>query len=300
MPETTDRHGSRRMVYVVSDFHAGDGSPTDAFAPRRARFERFLAQVVEADPHCQLVLAGDVFEFWHGLDGSAQRTYGDLMERLGALEPILLPGNHDVALICFGAVRLDMSLLRRAAMSLVLHRNGCRVRIFHGHQFDRSWDPRRSIKGGLVVPALLGLLELRARWRLCRARRGKPVFLPSRPPDALLRYGLNWWGRRCRQRQGDNPGKEKATGKQHTVSLETVEAYHVKHPNELIIAGHTHRAGWHKDWFVNVGAWHTDDATYVRVTPDGEVTLHEWPSRQSIGTRLWPAGAAAAPSAGEA
>ena len=297
MDGTSDMDGGTGPVYVVADLHMGDGSETDAFAPRRARFERFLANVVEADPTCRLVLAGDIFEFWQGLDGSAQRAYAGLIERLEALRPVLLPGNHDVALICFGALRLEMPLLRRARMDLVLERGGRRIRVLHGHQFDRPFDPRRSIKGGLLVPALLSVLELRTRWRLCRARRGKGVFLLSRPGDYLARRLLNWHGRCVRERHGESPGKNKASAKLQSVSPEVLDAYHAKHPDEIVVAAHTHVAGLHDGWYVNTGAWHTERASYVRIAPDGAVTLHAWPGGEEAGTAMLPGGVPTSPAA---
>jgi UDP-2,3-diacylglucosamine pyrophosphatase LpxH len=74
-------------IFVISDLHIGDGGPRDNFAhggQRPIDLAEFLDYIDEQN--CDLVILGDLFEFWQSsLSRVIIRNLG-LIDRLGSLK----------------------------------------------------------------------------------------------------------------------------------------------------------------------------------------------------------------------
>ena len=91
-----------------------------------------------------------------------------------------------------------------------------------------------------------------------------------------------------RRLYGRTAGERSKAGDQLNDLRRLLDGYHKSYPNYLLVTGHTHKPGWHGDWYVNAGAWQGKEAHYVRITPDGRISLHEWPGQRAVQSQLWP------------
>ncbi len=289
-------------LYVVSDLHLGDGSAMDNFFPHLQRFEAFLSEVVEKDPSSCLVLAGDVFEFWQSQHGEVVRRYMELLHRLVSHGSIFIIGNHDVDLLGLVDLPVEFPLLRCLTERLTLDRGGRTVHVVHGHQFDAFNDPRKAMLFGRIATLAAGIIEL-AVGGTVDGRSTEDVLWEAweshRPlPRRVWDVAKTGWGRAAlgmlvgttqfiRRVWFRTASQRAAAGEPLDQTREEMERYHQEHPGHVLITGHTHRAGWHEGWHVNVGAWQGPEAHYARVTPEGDITLHAFPGGATVTTQLW-------------
>ncbi len=281
MTNWLDQHIDGKTLYVVSDLHMGDGTAKDNFTEYSSRFEDFLSAVVEQDSDGCLVLAGDVFEFWQSAHGSIAKTYFELLKRLVERRSVFLVGNHDIDLSGFIGLPLDSPLIGCLAMEVFVERGNRLIRICHGHEFDKFNDPRKAMLVGKIATMLAGEAEMRVGTKV----RGLST-------EALLERIVRWlMGRLAslyRKVFNKTPGEKTKKDKKIDETKVALDNYHPQHPDQTLVAGHTHQAGWYGDWYVNAGCWQTEQAHYVKITPDGEVTLHRWPGNEIEKTKLWP------------
>ena len=291
------------MLYVVSDLHMGDGTDKDNFARYRQRFENFLAEVVEQDPNGCLVLAGDVFEFWQSMHGDVVSTYLPLLKGLVIRGSVFLVGNHDIDLRGFVNLPLQVPFIDMLTTEVIVNRGSREIHIRHGHEFDKFNDPNKAMLLGKIVTLAVGHVELKVgtsiggrstedvlaeAWESNKALPRKMLDAVKSWPariGAIILVGAARCFRRC---FGRTAGERAGAGSPLKDLRRALDAYHMCYPNHLLVTGHTHKPGWYGDWYVNAGAWQGKEAHYVRITPDGRISLHEWPGRTEVETQLWP------------
>ena len=83
-------------LYLASDFHMGDGSARDDFAPHAARFETSLAAIPKQDI---IVLVGDVVDFWRYDMPQILQRYRQVLTMLADRQAIWIAGNHDAGVL---------------------------------------------------------------------------------------------------------------------------------------------------------------------------------------------------------
>ncbi len=124
--------GVEDIAYVTGDWHMGDGSAADDFAPRALLFSEFGREV----GFDNIVAGGDNFEGWQSSQKRIWDTYGDLLSSITRG----VHGNHDRKMSRFGPVHPLGNCL-----------------IVHGHQAD-PWNSRYRLVGELAT-RFAGLLE---------------------------------------------------------------------------------------------------------------------------------------------
>ena len=280
MPNTVSQYVEGKTLYIVSDLHMGDGTAKDNFKEYRPRFEDFLAGVVEQDPNGCLVLAGDVFEFWQSSHGSIAKIYFDLLKRLVERKSVFIVGNHDIDLFGFIGLPVDSPLIGCLAMEVVLERGDKHIRICHGHEFDKFNDPRKAMLLGRIATMLAGEAEMRVGTKV----RGLPT---ERWLERAVRWVMGRLALVYRKSFNATPGERSDKGKKIDETKVGLDNYHPQHPDQILVAGHTHKAGRYQDWYVNAGCWQGEQAHYVKITADGEVSLHRWPENDIEENKLW-------------
>ena len=117
-------------TFFVSDLHLR--GPDD---PNQKLFLQFLETRVRAE-NAQLVVAGDLFDFWYGLPGRVPPPFQEVVDALERLPSVLyLEGNHDVRVSrALGAG----SRIEAGAGSRELRVHGLRVHVEHGDHVDRA------------------------------------------------------------------------------------------------------------------------------------------------------------------
>ncbi|MFN7571209.1 MAG: UDP-2,3-diacylglucosamine diphosphatase [Betaproteobacteria bacterium] len=173
----------------VSDVHLSAAQPRT-----RARFLRFVRQ--DAVRHAELLILGDLFEYWVGDDLSAEaadtiaalRTLAD-----GGTRLFLMHGNRDLLLGAAFATAAGATLLPDPTLARV---GGHSVLLAHGDAFctdDAGYMRFRRFARGVL--AQRGFLSLPAalRWALVRraraasedSKRGKPPAIMDVAPVAV-------------------------------------------------------------------------------------------------------------------
>jgi len=256
-----------KTIYIVSDLHMGNGSKADSFAPYAKIFNDFL-DMVDQDPNGILIIAGDVFELWQFSSGNIFKTYFDLIKRLINMNTIFIIGNHDIDLFGFIDSPLKLSFLDQLKNDVQIERGGQKIKIIHGHEFDIFNNPSKSLFMGRIVTLLVGEYEKNNQYFDKWAEKYLEPFFRK-----LSLFAMNFYSRFFGKSQSQVEGK----------LSKILEKYHKNNPNEFIVSGHTHYPGWFGDWYVNTGSWERkDNPHYVKITPDGSVTLYKYPENTIV------------------
>lgn len=236
-------------IYAVSDLHLGDRGPRDNFNSREKEFQTFL-DFVDRDS-ADLVICGDLFEWWQCSLGRTLKAYADLLSRLCEMEAMWVQGNHDGLLVDLPYFDLGYSLPDAfPADSLVKEIGGLTFRFSHGHQYDPYCNTVNPGTGELAAIAA-GLIEDR--------RAGEPG-VETRFLGGLESIARVWQGFLLQDDRKRN------------VVAEALE----DGPGVVHVLGHTHEAGEVAGRLYNCGCWVEDRNTFVRVEDDGTAAVYEW------------------------
>jgi len=248
-------------IYIVSDLHAGDGGPRDNFAHgnRESLFNEFL-DFVEAR-NGWLIIAGDLLDCWE-FNISKVITYRlPLLNRLARMRATYILGNHDSDLNYFiGTKLLQHPLISGACRELEFEVADCCFRIIHGHEAD-PYCVSDTPGVGRITAILTGLAE---------DRNGGPMASKYKtiaqkvvgPMDRAVSH-FNWLL--------GKPSREKQLNR----ALRTIRDSSC----DILIGGHTHKAGRIGDWYYNSGTWAEFVNSFVRIDPDGTVGVFDWNGR---------------------
>jgi UDP-2,3-diacylglucosamine pyrophosphatase LpxH len=128
-----------RPIFVISDLHMGDGGARDSFAigSRENQLNLFLDHV--ARQQGELVVLGDLFEFWQTSVSKAITRHESLLDRLASLGATYVLGNHDADLAAFIGTRVLAHPFFQS-MTLPIERviGGKRFKFMHGHATIRN------------------------------------------------------------------------------------------------------------------------------------------------------------------
>lgn len=201
-------------VLLLGDLHIGDVNFT---------LENELVQLVNSDEFDCIIIGGDTFDPWRG-EGVAELmlAHHSLFEALKHKNVIFLRGNHDNDL-----EELEKSGFTVKAFYEYLTSNNKKVKVLHGHEFDRY----RKLFG--IFASVLVYSEERIN------RVSKKLGLPI-----ALRFSRLWMGL-------DLP----------TVWLALRRKHYIFSDSNYLVFGHTHipTSGRIKNTkFYNWGSWQRD------------------------------------------
>ena len=124
-------------IFVISDLHMGDGGPRDNFPldNREKELGSFLDYV--AGQQGELIILGDLFEFWQMNLSKIVMTHMPLLDRLAAMNATYVLGNHDADFDDFiGTGFLAHPLFQRMCGPFERQIGGKRFKFMHGHEVD--------------------------------------------------------------------------------------------------------------------------------------------------------------------
>lgn len=274
-------------IFVVSDLHLGDGGPRDNFSVdgKLDKFNRFLDYVQEYGG--ELILLGDVFEFWQANVGKVLTQQLSLIERFAEMQATYVIGNHDADFEnLIGMNMLVHPFFRRMSGPFERTINGKRFKFIHGHEldpFNRDGTPR----WGRILAILGGIVE---------DRKGSPLLSAGGFTEkTLLKVGrgfmwvwnnsVNFFEKSEIQEKPHN-FYESLTPAQDPSKIKGILSLY--HNNKLIegydylVTGHTHRAGLFQDWYCNSGCWVGLRSNFLRISPDGHIHVCEWNAEQPV------------------
>ena len=85
----------KKDIFVISDLHMGDGGPRDNFAAgdKEQQLDLFIDFVKKENG--ELIIVGDLFEFWQASLGKVLVMRRPLIDRLSNMGATFVIGNHD-------------------------------------------------------------------------------------------------------------------------------------------------------------------------------------------------------------
>lgn len=280
---------AERDIIIVSDLHIGDGGPRDNFAAdnKTEKFNRFLDYV--ADQRTELMILGDLFEFWQANIGRVLTRHLPLIERLAEMQAVYVVGNHDADFEdLIGTNILGHPFFERMTGPFERTIAGKRFKFMHGHEldpFNRDGTPR----WGRILAILGGIIE---------DRKGSPLLSAGGMTEkTLLKIGRSFmwmWNKSVNlfEKSGTHEKthafEESLTPAQDPGKIKGIMSlYHYNKRQEgydFLITGHTHKAGLFQDWYCNSGCWVGLRCNFLRLQPDGEILVYEWKENQPVPT----------------
>ena len=246
-------------VFVISDLHAGDGGPRDSFrVPGRwiqlLNFLRFSRQ-----ENAILVVAGDLLELWQTNVSKTIVANLQLISLLSSYRATYLLGNHDADLNYFpGSHILDISLIEHAVRSVDLMVGEKKFTIIHGHEAD-PYCVSDQPGLGRITAILTGIAE---------DRHGGPMASKYKTIAQKVVGPMDRAVSRFRWLTG-RPSREVGINR---------ELLNIREQSgcDVLISGHTHKAGRIGTDYYNTGTWAEFTNSFVRINPDGSVGVYNW------------------------
>jgi len=258
-------------IYIVSDLHMGNKSPTDNFYSVEQRFIDFLTYFEKLD-NSVLIINGDTFEFWQSSMSEVFQANYLLIDRIIKDKTLFIAGNHDYELLPLSETPLlNSQFLSNVFENIILDFSPKKIKIMHGHEFDPFNSAGKSLITGKIITLIFALLEydypnsgIEGRFqRYVEPIVRKIIFFVTSLYKFIFINHFN---------------KYTSEGLQGVL-----ETYHQNHPNEILVCGHTHVAGWWKDYYVNSGAWvESVDPHYIKIDRTGRISLYTWPEQEIV------------------
>ena len=276
-----------RSLYIISDLHMGDGGPRDNFAAdnKDRQFSLFLDHVAKEEG--ELLILGDLFEFWQSNISRVVCRRMDFIDRFAQMNATYVIGNHDADFEDFiGTGLLNHPFFESMTGPVERTIGPRRFKFMHGHELDpmhQDGTPR----WGRILSILCGMIE---------DRKGSPLLSAGGATEkSLLGLGRSfmWMYNNSINLLEKNPRHEK----RHSVteSLTPAQEPHkargilslyqkdrARNGYDMLVTGHTHRGGTYKDWYCNSGCWVGFRSNFLRIDPDGSVRFFEWNHRGPI------------------
>ncbi len=173
-------------VYFASDTHFGAMA-----APReRARIERFLNWLQGLEDGSELILLGDIFDFWLDYPTFMPKTHLEILYGLRKLQDrgcriSFVGGNHDIWCADFLREQLDIPIL---AGGTVIERQGRKLRLDHGDGILSGDIFYRGFRAAVRNPLLVFL----AKSLHPEIRTGSPTSFPTPRARRAASGALVW------------------------------------------------------------------------------------------------------------
>ena len=269
-------------IFVISDIHIGDGGPRDNFgyagSDRPEQFDLFLEYVSKQNG--ELIILGDLLEFWQANFSRVLTNNISLIERLGQMEPTYVIGNHDIDLVGFIEQKLlHPQLFQNLSGPFERVIGDKKFYFMHGHEVDPYNKGEKPGKGRLLA-IIAGIAE---------SYVGSPKLSDGRSVESVLEQAgkgcLNFikrWARKLLIKllllmgvQTDDSSPAQNSDRASEMLLQYKD-HKKKMGYEIAIVGHTHKPGRMDDWYFNTGSWATSDNNFIRISPDGNVQVFDW------------------------
>jgi UDP-2,3-diacylglucosamine pyrophosphatase LpxH len=274
-------------IFVISDLHMGDGGVRDNF-PTGNR-ERELAGFLDyvAGREGELVVLGDLFEFWQMNLSHIVIKRMPVLDRLAAMDVTYVLGNHDADLDGFiGTQFLAHPLFERMCGPFTREIGGKQFKFMHGHEVDPGNKDDWPEKGRIFC-ILAGLFEDRNQSpiysngvyveddleRIGEGLLGRWTGLASKIVRFFRLGGLGMDVEHLTPTQNQNRAKE-LLGR-YRQDKET-GGY------DVLIAGHTHQPGRIGNWYFNSGTWARKENSFVEIGATGFSAVYDWVDGRAV------------------
>lgn len=276
-----------REIFVIGDLHMGDGGPRDNFAVGDKEKELNLFLDFVEKENGELVIIGDLFEFWRISLGRVLIKRLELINRLAQMQAIYVVGNHDVDLESL--ISTDMlanQFFKKMSQRFVKKIGDKKFMFMHGHEVD-PYNKGDSPGWGRILTIFAGIFE----------DKNQSPFLPigDAVEEVLNQFGetmLILWNHLTNKLKkkvsgGDspNPESELTPAQNPKLAKKMLHRYKedkIKEGYDIGIVGHTHKVGRLEDWYFNSGCWAEATNSFLRISDDGNVEVFDWENGKAI------------------
>ncbi len=280
-------------IFVISDLHMGDGGPRDNFAvgDKEKQLNLFLDFVKTEEG--ELIIVGDLFEFWQASLGRVLVTRRNLIDRLGDMGATFVVGNHDIDLeALIGSDILAHRFFKKMSIRFERKIGERKFMFMHGHEVDPY--NRGDVPGIARIAAIfagicedinrspvLGTGEPVENWLLKRFKPLEKLYNWLRRKWERVVVGFKVFiagGRKKRLTPAQSPKRAR----------EMLGRYRKDKADEgydIAIVGHTHKVGKFEDWYFNSGCWVEEANNFLRISDDGKVEVFDWEDGKAITNR---------------
>jgi UDP-2,3-diacylglucosamine pyrophosphatase LpxH len=235
----------------------------------------------------KLIVAGDMLELWaYRLEDIVARR-GELLDEFAEMGAIYVPGNHDwqVATAKSGDIRKRHRFFDNVRGCFTRTIGGRRFKFMHGHEVD-PFNCQTVANCGRMIVRLAYVVE---------SRRGFCVLRNDELVDGILEKAEHlvrpWYWFRDSLRRMISKGRFGIEQEQVRYIKNQLRVHRMlsrywedrqKGLYEVAVAGHTHKAGRHGDWYLNAGSWTGSSNSFLRILPDGQAEVFDWTARGAV------------------
>jgi predicted phosphodiesterase len=196
------------------------------------------------------------------------------------MDTVYVPGNHDEDAIRFaGADNAAHPFFARMSHAFVQSIGAKRFKFMHGHEVDPFVNTGiQSL--GRMIGSLAGL---------CEFSQGVCILSNDAITDTLEEAGehlLRIWSwltcgmnKALRESCSMLPaGRGRLLTRRIRTQRMLTRYYRdrVEGLYDVAIVGHTHKAGTFGDWYFNSGSWTGSSNSFLRISPEGDVSVFDW------------------------
>jgi len=183
-----------KKIYFASDFHLG--SPNHAES--RIREDRIVRWLSSIEPTCsELILMGDVFDFWFEYRTVVPKGYIRLQGKLASMSDAgikiyFFKGNHDMWVEDYFTVEMGIQIV---SDELVIERSGKSFYLHHGDGLgpgDANYRILRKIFRNPVCRWLFSMLPPRIGLGIANGWSGKSRKINTREEEVFLGEEQEW------------------------------------------------------------------------------------------------------------
>ena len=278
------------MIYTLSDVHMGRGDARDNFTDnKKSQLFDLLRKIKLED--AELVIIGDLFDFWQGGVSDILMYRRDVIEFICGMRATYIIGNHDIDLKKFiGQDLVSCKLFNIMSEPFIREINGKKVKFMHGHEGD-PFNNTSSPGWGRMISIFAGLYE---------DKNGSPYYGDGGSVEERLQYvgdkALKIWNRVA----GFVTGKSKynipevhlTPAKDSELVDENIQqiwADRMKDGYDIAILGHTHVPGNYEGWYYNDGSWvaSRQENDYITIDDKCNISICKCPGERVINNRIY-------------
>jgi len=234
----------------------------------------------------ELIILGDLLEFWQANMSAVIVKNMDLLDRLAEVKAKYVLGNHDADLKYFiGNGLLSHPFFERMTGPFTREIGDKTFKFMQGHEVD-PFNSGDTPSWGRMLAIFAGIFE---------RYNGSPMLSEDQSVEATLtRFGngmlrvWNWLAKRIKKafRRKERPSpKDELTPAQNPdrakAMLTEYAADREREGYDVAVVGHTHVPGRIGDWYFNTGSWATSGNNFVRIEPDGQASVFDWKDGQA-------------------
>jgi len=245
------------LIIVVSDTHIGYDDKCN-----RADFARFLDWIALQEDVTDLVLAGDILEFWRRDMIAVTMESADIIARLiamhkGGMRVHYIAGNHD-----YVVRRLNIFPNRfKFSTKVELVEDGVNYTFIHGWELDPN-------QNDIFFDAICHTNDQAGRF----ADRVWDVYSKwiNNPQKRTIEWLKQYWAKKDIEKMAQPPEERYSTQMRGTFTTSAVDSMIAE--DDMLICGHTHSPCIiESKKYANCGSWVSDDKndlrnTYITIT----------------------------------